>query len=83
MTESLPAFLQEKKEAAEEVNYHHNWLYSVVPAGSNGYVPYLAGYCKNCRKAFTVALPIDAAPGFYVEQQLDIPRWGCVGPELQ
>lgn len=59
----------------------HNWLYSVVPLfpenGAHGGI-YLAGYCKQCRNAFTVRLQEDYAIGFLQMRKLDIPVWGCV-----
>lgn len=73
----------------ENENFEHNWLYSVVPArmsttnfvGQYQTVPevsiYLAGYCRNCRKAFSVPIPFGAD---YQETQLSIPKFGCVSP---
>lgn len=69
----------------------HNWLYSVVPArvgqdavytGANyALTPsleiYLAGYCRNCGRAFSQPIPYG---GYYIETNLNIPKEGCVGP---
>lgn len=68
----------------------HNWLYSVVPARMAGSVwsmgsaepiseisIYLAGYCRNCGKAFSS--PISFGTG-YTEIEMGIPKTGCVDP---
>lgn len=76
----LPAALLKKPEDV----WYHNWLYSVVPAsvGDTYLYPFLSGYCKNCRKAFTIRLNVDESPGYYSEMELDIPREGCSPPPL-
>lgn len=73
--------------------WYHNWLYSVVPgdtavwdfSGGNYDLQnfmgiFLAGYCRNCNRAFTVRLETEQTPGLYKEQQLDIAKEGCVPP---
>jgi hypothetical protein len=54
----------------------HDWLYSVVPSGPNFGI-YLAGYCRNCQTAFTVALDKNFVTGMVKITNLEIPRYGC------
>ena len=79
----------------EEPQLQHRWLYSVVPARAAEYINdtiepeeiryrplseigiYLAGFCGDCRRAFSVPIPFGTA---YEEVQLDVPKFGCVGP---
>jgi hypothetical protein len=71
-----------------EVQYQHNWLYSVVPAKQATYQwkddngisvgeigIYLAGYCRTCRHAFSAPIPFGDN---YEETELNVPRFGCV-----
>lgn len=82
-------------EKEEEVNYVHNWLYSVVPVGvrqsviqrdNTGFqyektefplAAYLTGFCRECRKAFSIQIPHGRE---YVETQMQVPVYGCVKP---
>ena len=61
---------------AKAENIRHNWLYSVVPGGTN-YSIYLIAYCKNDRKYVTVKLHTDDLTDFVVEGNAAIPVWGC------
>ncbi len=74
----LPPINGHASEIIEAVQYQHNWLYSVVPAklvGDSSIGIYLAGYCKVCRHGFSVPIPFGIE---YVEENLGIPRFGCV-----
>lgn len=74
-----PKILQERAESAvkqEPAVFLHNWLYSVVPAGSE---IYLVGYCRGCNSAFTNHLEKDST-GNVMVLPLNIPKIGCAGP---
>lgn len=62
----------------------HNWLYSMTPASAgvdhNSWIrPFLVGYCKNCNKTVSVAIPVDPY-GKVAIGDANIPKTGCVGP---
>jgi len=86
--EYAPKELVQKIQSKAEIKPEkkHNWLYSVVPLfpiytlldSSSGGI-YLAGYCKDCRTAFTVRLPEQATPmEITLTSRLDIPVFGCL-----
>lgn len=57
----------------------HNWLYSIVP-GPNFEI-YVAGFCKNCKTAFTKRLYVSRFsdnPTKYTN--VEVEKYGCVGP---
>lgn len=60
----------------------HNWMYSIVP-GPNFEI-YLAGFCKNCKKAFTKRLTVDRAQLKTTDVRYtrveDLEKYGCKGP---
>lgn len=58
------------------VDDRHKWLYSVVPRFPEGGI-YLAGFCPQCRNAFTVRLQEDDTVGFIQLRKLDVPAKGC------
>lgn len=96
MTELFPHAINVDKfpDKIPPKEYLHNWLYSVVPAsrtefvfGEPSYVPnsslsiFLAGYCKNCNKVFSVQIPTFDT-GEYREMRTNIPKTGCVPATL-
>jgi hypothetical protein len=77
------------EEKEEEVQYKHNWLYSVLPITRRtlGYNKetlkdclMLTGYCRACDNAFSVEIPQDEHYGILKIKEMRIPKWGCVGP---
>lgn len=60
----------------------HRWLYSVVPAsnttGFNNFHIYLAGFCSNCKTAFSAIIP-QGKHGEYRETTIPVPKHGCEG----
>jgi len=41
--------------------------------------PYLTGYCRNCGRAFSQRIP--SSDYGYIETQMSVAKFGCVGPE--
>jgi len=92
MANDLEKYFEEVEKKAElllpkekeEPQIKHNWLYSVVPLFpfADTFEPttggiYLAGYCKQCRNAFTVRLQETKTVGHVLIDKLDIPVYGC------
>lgn len=90
MDPKLEEFLSDSHRKAESdlviPERRHNWLYSVVPLfpeivdtviKEHGGI-YLAGYCKDCRNAFTVSLKTSTTWGHVIMDKLDIPTTGCI-----
>jgi hypothetical protein len=68
---------QVREDVTPPAVWLHNWMYSIVPGPE--FQIYLAGYCKNCRTAFTRLLPTGyPTETRYVDVSVD--KYGCVGP---
>ena len=69
------------KANEENPNWIHNWMYSIVPGPA--FEIYLAGFCKNCRIAFTHKLKVATFRTdqySYFPTDTDVPKYGCIGP---
>lgn len=80
-----------------EQQFRHDWLYLTLPItptytlySPGDSIPYnnipndwavLCGFCRVCRHAFSVRIPVSST-GELLVSKVDVPKWGCVDPNI-
>jgi len=85
MPDTPPTSFIRNLTVKEPAMVRHNWLYSVLPnkvnSQSSEEALYLTGYCRPCDNAFSVEIP-KSDSGKILLTKMDIPKWGCIEPDL-
>jgi hypothetical protein len=82
----LHEMLEKAEEKAPPAIFMHRWFTTIIPSGAYN-MPLVVNYCPNCRLVVNQLLENNysyASAKRYeaVQQQLDLPREGCLSPKI-